>query len=104
MEETKYLRTTALHQMWFETKAKHIEATKIHSFLANIKWRAEEGAETGGITWLELYLLYARRGGNEDEEEERRKDPLPELQQMRRQLAEFKHLMRKKREACHQRK
>ena len=76
VEETKYLSTTALHQMWFETKAKHIEATKIHSFLANIKWRAAEGEEQGGTTWLELYPLYARHGGNEDEEEERRKDPL----------------------------
>ena len=39
--------------------------------------------------------MYARHGGNEDEEEERRKDPLRKPQQMRRQLAEFKHLMRK---------
>ena len=47
-------------------KAKYIEATKIHSFLAHIKWRAEEGEETGRLTWLGLYLLYARHGGNED--------------------------------------
>ena len=87
VEETKYLCTTALHQMWFETNAKHIEARKIHSFLANIKRRAEEGQELGGTTWLELYLLYARHGGNEDEEEERRKDPLRKPQQLRRQLA-----------------
>ena len=70
VEETKYLSTTALHQMWFETKAKHIADTKIHSFLANIKWRAEEGEEIGGTTWLGLYLLYARHGGNEEEETE----------------------------------
>ena len=76
VEETKYLNTTALHQIWFDSKAKHIEATKIHSFLGNVKWRAEEGEEIGGITWMELYLSYARHGGNEDEEEERRKDPL----------------------------
>ena len=63
--------------------------------MANIKWRAEEGEEIGGIIWLELYLLYARHGDNEDEEEERRKDHLLKPQQMRRQLAEFKHLMRK---------
>ena len=67
--EARYLNTTALHQMWFDTKAKHTEATKIHSFLGNIKWRAEEGEEIGGITWLELYLLYSRHGGTEDEEE-----------------------------------
>ena len=30
VEETKYLNTTALHQMWFDTKARHTEATKIH--------------------------------------------------------------------------
>ena len=95
VEETKYLSTTALHQMWFETKAKHIEATKIQSFLANVKRRAEEGEDIGGITWLELYLLYARHGGKEHGEEERRKNPLRKPQQMRRQLAEFKHLMRK---------
>ena len=44
---------------------------------------------------MERYLLYARHDGNEDEEEERRKDPLRKPQQMRRHLAEFKHLMRK---------
>ena len=102
VEETKYLSTTALHHMWFETKARLIEATKIHSFLANIKRRAEEGDEARGITWLALYILCVRHGGNEDEEEERRKDPLRRPQQMKRQLAESKHLMRKI--ACHQRK
>ena len=44
---------------------------------------------------MELYLLYSRHGGNKDEEEERRKDPLKKPEQMRKQLAEFKHLMRK---------
>ena len=42
-----------------------------------------------------LYLLYSRHGGNQDEEEEERKDPLKKPEQMRKQLAEFKHLMRK---------
>ena len=74
--EARYLNTASLHQMWFDTKAKHTETTKIHSFLGNIKWRAEEGEEIGGITWLELYLLYSRHGGNEDEEEGKKKDPL----------------------------
>ena len=41
VEEAKYLSTTAPRQMWFETKAKHIEATKTHSFLADTKRRAE---------------------------------------------------------------
>ena len=90
----KYLNTTALRQMWFDTKARDTEATKIHSFLGNVKWRAEEGEEIGGITWLELYLLYSRHGGNKDEEEERRTDPLKNPGQMRKQLAEFKHRMR----------
>ena len=93
--EARYLNTTALHQMWFDTKAKHTEATKIHSFLGNIKWRAEEGEELGGITWLQLYLLYSRHGGNEDEEDVKKKDPLKKPEQLRRQLAEFKHLLRK---------
>ena len=77
------MNTAALHQMWFDPKAKHIEATKMHSLLGNVKRRAEEGEEIGGITWPELYLLYARHGGNEDEEEERRKDPLKKTEQMR---------------------
>ena len=67
VQETKYLSTTALHQMWFETKAKRIEATKVHSFSANIKRQAEEGEETRGIIWLGLCLSYARHGGNDDE-------------------------------------
>ena len=73
VDETKYLYTAALHQLSFDSKARHSEATKIHSLLGNVRRRAEEGEEIGGIRWLELYLLYARHGGNEDEEEERRK-------------------------------
>ena len=56
VEETKYLNTTALHRLWFDTDARHAEATKIHSFLGWVKWRAED-KEEGGATWLELYLL-----------------------------------------------
>ena len=44
---------------------------------------------------MELYLLNARHGGNKNEEEEKRKDPLKKPEQVRKQLAEFKHLMRK---------
>ena len=32
--------------------------------------------EEGGITWLELYLLYSRHGGNEDEERKREREIL----------------------------
>ena len=53
-----------------DSNTTHMEATKKHGFLGNVKWRAEEWEEIGGITWLGLYLLYARHGGNEDEEEE----------------------------------
>ena len=60
-----------------------------------IRWRAEEDANDSGITWLELYLLYSRHGGNEDEEAQRMSDPLRKPAQLRTQLAEFKHLVRK---------
>ena len=47
VEETKYLNTTALHQMWFDSKTKHREATKkatkIHNSPGIVKRRAEKG-------------------------------------------------------------
>ena len=65
---------------------------KIQSFLGWIKWKADEAdeeEEAGGITWLELYMLYIRHGGNEDEDEKQEKDPLRRPEQMKKQLAEF---------------
>ena len=40
----------------------------------NIAVSSTEEEEEGGITWIELYLLYARHGGNEDGVEEKRKE------------------------------
>ena len=40
-------------------------------------------------------MLYIRHGGNKDEDEKNEKDPLRRPEQMKKQLAEFKHLMRK---------
>jgi len=40
-------------------------------------------------------MLYIRHGGNEDEDEKQEKDPLRRPGQMKKQLAEFKHLTRK---------
>ena len=46
------------------------------------------------VTWLELFLLYARHGGNEEEAKLNEKNPLRKLEQMRTQVAEFKQLTR----------
>ena len=44
---------------------------------------------------MQLYLMYARHGGNKDEDDGKRKGPLKKPEQMRKQLAEFKHQMKK---------
>ena len=72
--------------------------TTTQSFLGWIKWKAdevEEEEDAGGITWLELHMLYIRHGGNKDEDGRNEEDPLRRPEQMKKQLAEFKHLTRK---------
>ena len=47
---------------------------------------------TGGITWLELYILYASHGGNRDEADLDEGNALRKTEQLRTQLAEFKQI------------
>ena len=97
-EEVKYLQIAPLHRMWLDTESRFEEPKKIQSFLGWIKWKADEvddEEDAGGVTWLELHMLYIRHGGNKDEDEKNEKDPLRRPDQMKKQLAEFKHLMRK---------
>ena len=50
-------------------KKEEITIAKIQSFFSHLSWKCQdEGA--GGITWNELYALYALHGGNKDEEED----------------------------------
>ena len=45
---------------------KRIRLQKVRNFIAKIKWveiKEEEQGEEKGMTWLELYILYAIHGG-----------------------------------------
>ena len=63
------------------------------------KWReAKVGGSLnpiGEISWVELYILYARHGGILDEAKLDKGNPLRKNDQLRSQLAEFKSLSRK---------
>ena len=55
-----------------------------------MKWKKDGPPEEGGITWLELFLLYSYHGGNEEELKLSQKDPLRLLPLLQKQFAEFK--------------
>ena len=59
-----------------------------------MEWQGTED-ERGGITWIELYAMYAIHGGCEYEEEEKRKDPLRKAPMLQKQLANSKKAVRK---------
>ena len=44
-EGVKYLQTTALHKIWFDTEKRYAEAKHTQSFLGWIKWKAVEDEE-----------------------------------------------------------
>ena len=54
-------------EYWYKKKEHQDCAIKVQSFLERIEWSKEE-EEEGGITWIELYLLFGIHGRNEEED------------------------------------
>ena len=68
-------------------EAERAEAQKIQNFISKIQW-VDEKREEGGITWLELYILYFIHKGPE-------KDLLLEPKDIsQKEMAKFKQVVR----------
>ena len=76
------------------TKGEEQYIKKVRSFLGKMEWSEEED-DGGGISWLELYTLYAIHGGADDDKEAREKKPLAKIPTLQAQLASFRKAVRK---------
>ena len=47
-----------MHNMWFESREEEEQVKKVQSFLNHLEWSSNEDP-SGGITWIELYILYS---------------------------------------------
>ena len=64
-----------IHQQWCKDAKEHKYTRGVQKFIKKMRWKSEESKE-GGITWIELYALYAIHGGSRDEEARRVAGPL----------------------------
>ena len=69
------------------------QTEKVRCFIDNIRWRSEE-CERGGITWIELYALYALHGGCSEIEALKKKHPLMKTASLQSAVAAFKKRVR----------
>ena len=65
-EELISIETNPIRREWCEGETEAAYTRKVQSSIGKLKWGKTENEE-GGITWIELYTLYAIHGGGEDE-------------------------------------
>ena len=67
------------------------ERMQVRTFLNNLSWKRTEDEEEGGITWVELYILFRLHGWNDDSEGE---NFLTERGKLKSMLKSFKQQVR----------
>ena len=103
-EEARYLeiRKTQHHDEEVEEERPRLE--QVRCFLTNVKWRVanedDDDEEHPGITWLELYVLFAIHGGCEQVRENQRVKPHLKAETLQTAIAGFKRRVRKIAKQC----
>ena len=69
---------------------------QVRCFLTNVRWQQdiEDNIETPGITWLELYILFAIHGGCEHIHKIRKEKPLSKTETLQTAITKFKARIR----------
>ena len=67
---------------------------EIRNMLTHFEWQQAEPTQ-GGITWIELYIVYILSGGKERIMQRRKAEPLAKPEAFQTALADFKRRMRK---------
>ena len=76
---------------------------QVRCFLTNIKWKVvneDDDAEHPGITWLELYVLFAIHGGCEQIRGKQKTQPHLKAETLQTAIANFKKRVRKIAKQC----
>ena len=81
-----------LNSVWYNDAAEGQELHKVQDFLNDILWRPVDQGD-GGITWLEMFILYHIR--NQEEQRTAKIDKLKAMPKFQHQLAHFKKRVRK---------
>ena len=88
-DESLLIRFTKLPQHLAKESERRRKLAEVRNFLTHIHWKACEGEEqkdAEGITWIELFILFNRRGGRMQEEA----DTLRNKNMLQKDMAEFK--------------
>ena len=88
------LKMHPMHRMWCRSEEEAMYVRKVQSFLDHLDWQEDEDSR-GGITWLELYVLYSIHGGSKDETEAAKSSKLKRRPMLQKQIADFKKIVRK---------
>ena len=88
------IRDSPIHEVWCKDKREKKGLDKVQAFLSHLQWQ-KIGEAKGGITWMELYILYAIHGGSKDYEEDRRQQLLSSPPMLQKAMADFKKQVRK---------
>ena len=83
-----------MHKMWLGEPDEEEQVNKVQSFLSRLRWNCNEDAG-GGITWIELYILYSIHGGSRDYDSWRQSNKLKAPHMLQKQVADFKKTVRK---------
>ena len=91
------IRMVEKHDVQDEEERRATE--KVRCFLSNVTWQQLPN-QAGGITWLELYVLYALHGGCRDYLVRMKEKPLSKVESLQSALANFKRRIRRVMTSC----
>ena len=95
------IRKTQQHDEEVEEERPKLE--QVRCFLTNVKWKVvneDDDTEHPGITWLELYVLFAIHGGCERIREKQKTQPHLKAETLQSAMAGFKRRVRKITKQC----
>ena len=92
-ENAGIIKFNEVGKQWTSSDQQRRQVEQVRQFLSRMTWKKDGPPEEGGITWLELYLLYSYHGGNEDEQKLTEKDPLRQMPFLQKQFSDFKLLL-----------
>ena len=72
--------------MWCSTDEEWEYTLKVQAMIEGLRWKKVDDYG-GGITWIELFAIYARQMGAEDEKRKQQADPLRAQQSFQSHLA-----------------
>ena len=75
LEGGEHMSTRRVRHHDEQDHIERFELEKVRKFVSHVRWQPRPSSD-GGITWIELYILYNIHGAGEVAQNRRRADPL----------------------------